>query len=92
MKKERHPQQPPHIFSEDFDWPVKILYALAILKEGTAAEVADFIVEQEGDAAQERVAEVNSTVKDYLEAMQKKGKIKYSTTLPHDVQTYKLPE
>lgn len=87
-----HPQQPPQIFSEEFDWPAKILYALSMLEEATASEVAAMITELEGDAAQERVAEVNRAVEDTLEAMQKEGMVRYSKTLAGAIQTYKLVE
>lgn len=81
---------PPLLFSEEFDWPAKITYALSVLKEATAEEISELITELEGDAAQERIVDVSITIQQYLEAMQKEGKIKYSITLPHNVHTYKL--
>lgn len=89
---DKHPQAPPEIFSEDFDWTAKILYALSMLKQVTADEIADFIVELEGDAAQERVAEVHQIVKARLEQMQTEGSVKYGKTLPGSVHTYALTE
>ena len=51
MKKETTQLQAPMIFSEEFDWQTKIAYALSVLKEGTAGEIASLITELEGDAA-----------------------------------------
>ena len=90
MKKETNKLQGPMIFSEEFDWPTKIAYALSVLKEGTAGEIASLIAELEGDAAQERVAEVNRNVEECLETMTKEDKLRYGVTLRHGTHTYKL--
>lgn len=42
-----------------FNWPVKIAYALSCLQVATAEQIASFIAEIEGNAAQKRITEVN---------------------------------
>ncbi len=76
--------------TEEFDWPAKIAFALSVIEEGTAEEIASTIVELEGDAAQGRVAEVTVTVGEFLEALQKDGRIKYGTTSRPNVRKFKL--
>ena len=88
-KKKISPLIAPSRFSECYSWPSKIAYALQFVKKGTPEEVASEIVELEGTASQEGVAELTVTVSEFLEKLRKVGKIKAHST-PEKVRVYSL--
>lgn len=88
-KKKITPLIAPSRFSECYSWPSKIAYALQFIKKGTPEEVASEIVELEGTASQEGVAELTVTVSEFLEKLRKVGKIK-ARSKPKKARVYSL--
>lgn len=88
-KRKVAPLIAPSRFSECYSWPSKIAYALQFIKQGTPEQVASEIIELEGTASQEGVAEMTITVSDFLQKLSKAGKVK-SISSAGRVKVYSL--
>jgi hypothetical protein len=73
------PLLPLENYSKGFSWPSKIAFVLDTIKQGSVDEVTAEIIELEGLASQEGVAEVNVTVSEFLDKLSRIGKIACKT-------------
>ena len=73
------PLLPLQYYSKGFSWPSKISFVLDSMKQGSVDEVTAELIELEGIASQEGVAELTANVSEFLDKLSKIGKVGYKS-------------